>query len=77
MSIMDPISDMLTRIRNSYQRGQKSTQMPHSKMKRELAMVLVKYGYLRKLETAEIGKNKTIIKVYLKKVNRRFLILSA
>ncbi|MFH1183350.1 MAG: 30S ribosomal protein S8 [Candidatus Moraniibacteriota bacterium] len=63
---MDPISDMLTRIRNAYQRSLKVTQVPHSKMKRELAMVLVKYGYLRKLETAEIDKNKKMIKVYLK-----------
>ena len=63
---MDPISDMLTRIRNAYQRGQKVTQIPHSKMKRELAMVLVKHGYLRKLETVEIGKNKKVIKVTLK-----------
>jgi len=63
---MDPISDMLTRIRNAYQRGQKSTSVPHSRMKRELAMVLVKYGFLRKLETIDLEKNKKAIKIFLK-----------
>ncbi|MBM3256516.1 MAG: 30S ribosomal protein S8 [Candidatus Moranbacteria bacterium] len=72
---MDPISDMLTRIRNAYARGKKTTLVPHSKFKHAVLLALVKYGYLRKLETSEEetspdGKSgregKKTIKVFLK-----------
>jgi small subunit ribosomal protein S8 len=44
----DPIGDMLTRIRNALLRHRESVELPHSKMKEELAKVLVKEGYLKK-----------------------------
>jgi len=45
---MDPIGDMLTRIRNAYQRRRKSVELPHSQMKENLAQLLVREGYLEK-----------------------------
>jgi len=45
---MDPIADMLTRIRNAYLRRKESVELPHSKMKEELAKILVREGYLKK-----------------------------
>ena len=62
----DPISDMLTRIRNAGMRGQKATQVPYSGVKKEIAEVLAKYGYIRRFETSEIGSNKKAMKVFLK-----------
>jgi len=45
---MDPIADMLTRIRNAQMRRKKSVELPHSKLKEELAKILVREGYLEK-----------------------------
>ena len=46
MSMQDPISDMLTRIRNAAMSSQKSVVMPSSKMKVALAKVLLEEGYI-------------------------------
>ena len=62
---MDPIADMLTRIRNALMRGQKTTRVPYSKFKKEVATLLAKYGYIRKFETQEIDQNKKVMKIYL------------
>jgi small subunit ribosomal protein S8 len=42
----DPIADMFTRIRNAQALSRKEVRMPFSKMKRELAKILEKEGYL-------------------------------
>ncbi|MBU4285239.1 30S ribosomal protein S8 [Patescibacteria group bacterium] len=42
----DPISDMLTRIRNAQAVGHKTVVFPHSKIKFELAKLLSVEGYL-------------------------------
>ena len=42
----DPIADMLTRIRNAYLARHDRTQVPASKIKRELAKILVQEGYI-------------------------------
>lgn len=57
---------MLTRIRNALMRGQKSTQMPYSNLKKEIATLLSKYDYVRKFETGEIAKDRKTLKIYLK-----------
>ena len=46
MMTTDPISDMLARIRNALQLNKESVEVPHSKMKRELARVLKENGYI-------------------------------
>lgn len=46
MSMQDPISDMLTRIRNAAMSSQKSVVMPSSKMKAAIAKVLLEEGYI-------------------------------
>lgn len=63
---MDPVADMLTRIRNASMRGQKSTQMPYSKLKKEIATLLAKYRYIRKFESFEVEKGKRVMKLYLR-----------
>lgn len=46
MSHTDPIADMLTRIRNAVMAEKKDVAMPLSKIKREIAKVLKKEGYI-------------------------------
>ncbi len=46
MTMSDPIADMLTRIRNAVQRQHKSVNIPHSKLKVEMARVLEDEGYI-------------------------------
>lgn len=46
MSMQDPISDMLTRIRNALAVGHKTVSMPSSKQKLAVANVLKEEGYV-------------------------------
>lgn len=49
----DPIADMLSRIRNGYLAGLSSVSVPHSRIKRELAEVLSREGWVGKVEKGE------------------------
>lgn len=42
----DPISDMLTRVRNALGAGKTSVTMPHSRQKQAIAQVLKDEGYI-------------------------------
>ena len=42
----DPVADLLTRIRNALMRKKMSVNVPYSKLKHELAKLLVKEGFL-------------------------------
>lgn len=42
----DPISDMLTRIRNAHRALLPAIELPHSKMKESIAGILKKEGYV-------------------------------
>jgi small subunit ribosomal protein S8 len=44
--MQDPISDMLTRLRNAQMAGKKSVEMPGSKLKAAVAKVLEEEGYI-------------------------------
>ncbi|HEY9398048.1 MAG TPA: 30S ribosomal protein S8 [Burkholderiales bacterium] len=46
MSMTDPISDMLTRIRNAQASGKTTVAMPASKLKSAIAQVLKDEGYV-------------------------------
>jgi small subunit ribosomal protein S8 len=67
----DPISDMLTRIRNASRAMQPLVTMPHSRLKENIAKVLLKEGYVADL--AVEGKPKTI-KIKLKYNGRKCVI---
>ena len=55
MSMQDPISDMLTRVRNAQMAGKKFVDMPGSKLKAAVAQVLEDEGYIsgHRVESAE------------------------
>lgn len=44
--VTDPISDLLTRIRNGYMSKAESITLPHSKAKEAIVKVLVQEGYV-------------------------------
>ncbi len=62
MSMQDPISDMLTRIRNGLAAGKVRVAMPLSKNKRAIAEVLKNEGYVKDftVETVD-GKQELFI----------------
>ena len=54
MSMQDPISDMLTRIRNGQSAGKVRVMMPMSKQKSAIAGVLKQQGYIRDFAVEEV-----------------------
>lgn len=70
MSMQDPLSDMLTRIRNAQMAGKTRVEMPGSKLKVAVAQVLKDEGYVDGYSaTEEAGKPRLAIdlKYYLGK----------
>lgn len=58
MSMTDPISDMLTRIRNAQTARKPSVTLPMSKQKLAVAKVLEQEGYLASVKSENVeGKN--------------------
>lgn len=70
MSQSDPIADMLTRIRNANMSKTDFVEMPHSRMKDEIARILKREGFIRDY-TAEGGGTKKILRLYLKYMSGR------
>jgi len=56
----DPIADMLTRIRNAQQAEKISLGMPDSKIKRAIAAVLQKEGYIEGFENGDVEGKATL-----------------
>jgi small subunit ribosomal protein S8 len=55
---MDPISDMLIRIKNASRARLKSVVIPHSELKFQIASILAKGGYIEDVQrrTKKVGK---------------------
>jgi small subunit ribosomal protein S8 len=65
MSMTDPISDMLTRIRNAQTARKPSVTLPASKQKLAVAKVLEQEGYLASVETEDV-EGKSMLTLGLK-----------
>ena len=65
MQISDVIADMLTRIRNANNAKHETVDIPASNMKKAIADILVKEGYIKGYNIVEDGK-QGIIRVALK-----------
>ena len=59
MSMSDPISDMLTRIRNSLQRYKRDVSIPSSKLKVAIANILKQEGYIKDYRVEEKDNRTT------------------
>ena len=68
--VSDPIADMLTRIRNANMAEKQSVEMPHSKMKSEVARLLKQEGFIRDF-SVENNEGKTSLQVSLKYTQER------
>lgn len=60
MSMNDPISDMLTRIRNGLRARHADVIVPHSRMKEQICSVLEREGYIDDHTVAGEKAGKTI-----------------
>jgi small subunit ribosomal protein S8 len=61
MILSDPISDMLTRIRNANMAQHSTVQIPHSKLKSELARLLKEEGYIKDFTNENIDGKATLV----------------
>jgi len=68
----DPISDMLTRIRNAHQALLPNVVLPHSRMKESIAGILKKEGYIA--DFAVETKPKRTLKLKLKYQGKKAVI---
>ena len=64
-SITDPISDMLTRMRNAIKAGHLKVDIPSSKIKVSIAKILKDEGFIKNFKIIDDNKQK-ILRVYLK-----------
>ncbi len=65
MNITDPIADMLTRIRNANTSKHKTVDIPASNVKRAIAEILFKEGYIKAFEEIS-NENQGIIRITIK-----------
>ncbi|MEH7235941.1 30S ribosomal protein S8 [Bacillus sp. JJ1562] len=65
MVMTDPIADMLTRIRNANMVRHEKLEIPASNIKREIAEILKREGFVRDVEFIEDDK-QGIIRIFLK-----------
>jgi small subunit ribosomal protein S8 len=73
MSMSDPISDMLTRIRNAQAVQKTTVDIPASKVKTGIARVLKQEGYIADFSDAEVD-GKPVLQITLKYVQGRGVI---
>ncbi|HSK89010.1 MAG TPA: 30S ribosomal protein S8 [Anaerolineales bacterium] len=72
MTIMDPIADMLTRIRNAVTAGHTMVAMPSSKLKIEIAKIMKDEGYLEGFDIAESDDSpQKVLRLKIKYVGER------
>ena len=60
MSMQDPVSDLLTRIRNAQQMGIREVVLPYSNIKKEILRVLNEEGFIEGYESMTDGAKKNI-----------------
>jgi len=60
MSMSDPISDMLTRIRNAQTVGHAEVSMPASQLKASIAKVLKDEGYIEDFAVRDAGPKREL-----------------
>lgn len=63
MSMHDPISDMLTRIRNAQTSEKTEVEIPFSNLKKSIANVLLEEGYIADIKTTgeKVSEKKLVL----------------
>ncbi|MGB9680025.1 MAG: 30S ribosomal protein S8 [Thermoanaerobacteraceae bacterium] len=75
MVTTDPIADMLTRIRNANIAKHEIVEIPASNMKRSIAMIMLREGFIKSVEEIDDGK-QGILKLTLKYGSNKERIIS-
>ncbi len=75
MNSTDPIADMLTRIRNASLARHRELTLPSSRIKREIARILVEEGFIDSFTTGQDGVQETL-NLQLKYVEGRTPVVS-
>ena len=75
MNTTDPIADMLTRIRNASLARHRELTLPSSRIKREIARILVDEGFIESYATSQDGVQE-MLNIQLKYVEGRTPVVS-
>ncbi len=75
MNSTDPIADMLTRIRNASLARHRELTLPSSRIKREIARILVEEGFVDAFDTSQEGIQE-MLTLRLKYVEGRTPVVS-
>lgn len=72
MTVIDPIADMLTRIRNAVTAGHTLVAMPSSKLKIEIAKIMKDEGYLEGFDIADNDdSSQKVLRLKIKYIGER------
>lgn len=71
MFITDPIGDFIVRLKNATAVGKKTTQVPFSKLKLAIALLLKKSGYVGEISETGSGPTKQLVVELLYAVDGR------
>src|SRR3712207_5082931 len=61
MAVNDPIADFLTRLRNAQMAKHDAVEMPHSRMKAEIARILEQEGYIGGFSEKGSGAERVLV----------------
>jgi small subunit ribosomal protein S8 len=65
MAVSDPVADFLTSVRNAIRAKQRKVDVPLSRLKTEIAKVLLKERYINNFKVVE-GEGRDTLRVYLR-----------
>jgi small subunit ribosomal protein S8 len=66
MSVIDPIADMLARIRNASAVGHNTVAVPNSNIKAAIAQILKEEGFIQDFEVVTASQAHPILRLWLK-----------
>jgi small subunit ribosomal protein S8 len=75
MNVTDPIADMLTRIRNASMARHRELTLPSSRIKRDIARILVEEGFIEAYATSQDGVQE-LLTIQLKYVEGKTPVVS-
>jgi len=75
MTMTDPVSDLLTRIRNASEAKHETVDIPSSRLKLEIARILKEEGYISSYSLAEDNK-QGVIRIQLRYAGKDSVISS-
>ena len=66
MSCTDPIADMLTCVRNAQTARHEAVEVPHSRLKEEIARIMKREGFIEDYASDGGNDTKKVLRFYLK-----------